>query len=49
MAIEKMELMQECFLKHLSMWTARMKEDKETEEEGNQKRMEMERSKVGKK
>ena len=46
MAIEKVELVQECFTKHLRMETIRMKEDKETEQEGMQKRMKMER-KVG--
>ena len=39
--------MQECFPKHLSMGTARMKKDKETDEEGEKKGMSMERSKVG--
>ena len=34
MAIENAELMQECFLKLSHMGTARMKEDKETEEKG---------------
>ena len=46
-AIEKVELMQECFYKHLRMGTARMKEDKETEQD-KQKRVKIE-SKVGKK
>ena len=46
MATEKLELMQECFPKHLRMGTARMKEDKETKEEGKQKIVKMEKSKV---
>ena len=41
MAIEKVELMNECIPKQLRMVTARMEEDKETEE-GKQKRMKME-------
>ena len=32
MAREKVELVHECFPKHLHMGTARMKENKETEE-----------------
>ena len=44
MAIENMELMRECSPEHLSMGTARLKCDKETEEEGKQKK-----SKNGKK
>ena len=43
MAIEKVELMHECFPKHLSMATARMKENKEISE-GKKKREKMERS-----
>ena len=46
MAIEKVELTHECFPKHLRMGTARMKESKETEE-GKQKRVKMERNKIG--
>ena len=46
MAIEKVELMHECFPKHLCMGTARTK-DKEIEKECKQKKMKMERSKVG--
>ena len=46
MAVENGELMQECFHKHLRMGTARMKEDKETEEEDKEKRRKMERSRV---
>ena len=46
MDIEKVELMHECVDKYLQMGTARMK-DEETAEEGKQKRVKMERSKVG--
>ena len=46
MAIENEELVHECFPKHLLTGTARMK-DNDTEEEGKQKRVNMERSKVG--
>ena len=45
MAIENGLLMHECFPKHLRMGTAK-KEDKETEEEDKQKRVEIE-NKVG--
>ena len=38
MAIGNGKLMQECFLKHSRMGTARMKSDKETEEEGKKRR-----------
>ena len=41
--------MHECFLKHSRMGTARMNNPKESEEEGKQIRVNMERSKVGKK
>ena len=37
--IEKEELMDECFTKHLHMGTERMKEAKEKEEEDKQKRV----------
>ena len=37
MAIEKVELMHKCFPKYLCIGPARMKENKETEEEGKQK------------
>ena len=47
MAIENGELMRECFSKYLRMETTRMKEDKETKEEDKQKRVKLERSKVG--
>ena len=47
MAIEKAQLTHECFPKHSLMGTAGMKKDKETEEEGKQKRMKMKKSKVG--
>ena len=46
MAMEKVELMHECFPKHLHMGTARMQDDKETEED-NQKRVKIEINKVG--
>ena len=42
-----MKLMHECFLKHLRMGTARMKEDKDTEEDGKKRRENMEISKAG--
>ena len=45
MAIGNGELMQECFPKHSHMGTARMKSDKETDEEGK-KGVSMERSKA---
>ena len=38
------ELVQECFLKHLCMGTATMKEDIATEEEGEKGRKNMDRS-----
>ena len=41
MAIENGELMHECFPKHLRMGTARMNEDKETEEDDKQKLVKM--------
>ena len=47
MAIEKVKLVQEYFLKRLRMGTARTKVDKEREEKSNQKRVKMERSKLG--
>ena len=47
MALESGELMHECFLKHLRMGTARMKLDKETDEEGKKRGLSMERSKAG--
>ena len=37
MAIENEELMHECFPKHRRMGTARMKLDKETDEEGKKR------------
>ena len=46
-AIKNGGIMHECFPKHLCMGTARMKEDKETEEKYKQNRVKMERSKVG--
>ena len=47
MAIGKQELVHECFLKHSRMGTARMKVDKETDEEGKQRGASMESSKAG--
>ena len=41
MVIENVELKQECFPKHLRMGTARVKEGKETEEEGKQERVQI--------
>ena len=41
------ELMHECFPKHLRMGTARMKKDKETDEEGKKRGVSMEKSKAG--
>ena len=41
--------MHECFPKHSRMGTARMKQDKETDEEGKKKGASMERSKAGSK
>ena len=37
MAIENVELMQECSLEHLRMETTRLKKDKETNEESSRK------------
>ena len=45
MAIGNVELMNECFPKHSSMLTARMKKVKETEED--KRGVSMERSKAG--
>ena len=45
MAIENVELMHVCFPKYLRRWTARMKQDKATDEEGK-KRGAKERSKA---
>ena len=44
MGIGNGEPMHECFPKHSRMGTARMKGDKETEEEGKQRGLSMERS-----
>ena len=44
MVIGNVELMHECFLKHSRMGTARMKEDEETDEEGEKRGLSMERS-----
>ena len=46
MAIEKAELMQECFPKHFLMGPARMKYDQETDEDGKKKGVSVE-SKAG--
>ena len=47
MAIGNWELTHECFPKHSRMLTARMKEDKNTDEDGKKSGMSMERSKEG--
>ena len=47
MAIEKVELMNKCSPKHLPMGTARMKYDKDEEEEGKKERVNMEKSTAG--
>ena len=47
MAIGNGELMHECFPKHLRMGTARMKQDKETDEGGKKRGVSMEKSKAG--
>ena len=47
MAIGNRELMHECFPKHWSMGTARMKYDKKTDKKGKKRDVSMERSKVG--
>ena len=44
-----MELMYECFPKHLCIGTARMKEDIMIDEEGEKRRANMKRSTVGRK
>ena len=49
MAIKNVELMQECFPKHLSMGTARMKQGREAEEKGRKKIVNGKRSTPGKK
>ena len=41
--------MHECFPKHLRMGTARMKQDKETEEKGKKRDVNLERSKAARK
>ena len=46
MATENVKLMQECFLKHSGKGTARMKQDKETDEEGKKRGASMERRKT---
>ena len=47
MAIINVEFMQECFPEHSRMGTARMKYDKETDEEGKKRGVSVERSKAG--
>ena len=47
MAIGKGELMHVCFPKHLRMGTARMKQDKETDEGGKEKGVSMEKGTAG--
>ena len=49
MAIGNWELIHERFPKHSHMETARMKKDKETDEEGKKRGVSMERRKTGKK
>ena len=49
MAIGNEELMHECFPKHTRVGTARMKKDKETDEEGEKRDVSMERSKASRK
>ena len=49
MAIGNEELMHECFPKHTRVGTARMKKDKETDEEGKKRDASMERSKASRK
>ena len=44
MDFKNMDLMHECFPKHLRLGTARMKEDKQTEEEDKLERVKMETS-----
>ena len=46
MAIGNGELMHECFPKHLRMGTARIKQDKETDEDGKKRGVRMERGKA---
>ena len=46
MAIGNGELVQECFPKHSRMGTARMKQDKETDEDDNKGGVSVERSKA---
>ena len=47
MATGNVELVHACFPKHSRMGTARMNEDKETDEEGKKRCLSMERSKGG--
>ena len=49
MAVGNEELMNERFPKHSRIGTAKMKYDKETEEEGKRRGVSMERSKAGSK
>ena len=47
MAIGKMDVMHECFPEHLRMGIARMRYDKDTEEECTKRRANMEESTAG--
>ena len=47
MAIGYVELMHVCFPKHSGMGTARMKQDKDTDEEGKKRGVSMDISKAG--
>ena len=47
MAVANVEQTGECSPEHLNMGTARMKLDKETDEEGKKRRVNMERSTAG--
>ena len=47
MARENVERMYECFPKHLRMGTARLKYEKETDEDGKKRGLSMKKSKTG--
>ena len=47
MALENMKLVHACSSEHLRRGTVRLKSENETEEENKEKRMKMERSKMG--
>ena len=49
MAIGNKKLMHECFPKHSRTGTARMKQDKETDDEAKKRGVNTERSKAGRK